>query len=78
MTFCVSVHVSMLQRIVCWPLGQARRRIHTRISEHMGVSPLTGKEHSTMSGILAHKHMHKDPVSASDFKILYHLRPRHS
>ena len=38
----------------------------------MGVSPLTGKERSisTMSSILAHKHMHKHPVSASDFKIL--------
>jgi hypothetical protein len=46
--------------------------IYTRISEHMGVSPLTGKERSisTMSSILAHKHMHKHPVSASDFKIL--------
>jgi hypothetical protein len=31
----------------------------TRISEHMGVSPLTGKERSisTMSSILAHKHI---------------------
>jgi hypothetical protein len=38
----------------------------------MGVSPLTGKERSisTMSSILAHKHMHKHPLSASDFKIL--------
>jgi hypothetical protein len=50
-----------------------RQHIHSRISEHMGVSPLTGlKERSisTMSGILAHKHMHKHRVSASDFKIL--------
>ena len=53
-------------------VGQTRRHIHTRISEHMRVSPLTGKERSisTMSSILAHKHMHKYPVSASDFKIL--------
>ena len=53
-------------------VSQTRRHIHTRISEHMGVSPLTGKERSisTMSSILAHKHMHKHPVSASDFKIL--------
>jgi hypothetical protein len=53
-------------------VGQTRRHIHTRISEHMGVSPLTGKERSisTMSSILANKHMHKHPVSASDFKIL--------
>jgi hypothetical protein len=48
-------------------VGQTRRHIHTCISEHMGVSPLTGKERSisTMSSILAHK-----PVSASNFKIL--------
>jgi hypothetical protein len=65
-------------------VGQTRRHIHTRISEHMGVSPLTGKERSisTMSSILAHKHMHKHPVSASmvtvamvtinyDLKMLY-------
>ena len=53
-------------------VSQTRRHIHTRISEHMGVSPLTGKERSisTMSSILAHKHMHNHPVSASDFKIL--------
>ena len=33
---------------------------------------MTGKERSisTMSSILAHKHMHKHTVSASDFKIL--------
>jgi hypothetical protein len=38
----------------------------------MGVTPLTGKERfvSTMSSILAHKHMYKDPVFVSDFKIL--------
>jgi hypothetical protein len=44
----------------------------TRILEHnMGVWPLTEKERSisTMSSIFAHKHMHKHPVSASDFKI---------
>ena len=53
-------------------VGQTRRYIHTRISEQMGVSPLTGKERSisTMSSILAHKHMHKHTVYASDFKIL--------
>jgi hypothetical protein len=46
-----------------------------RISEHMGVSPLTGKKRSvsTMSGILAHmSHIHttKHQISPSDFKIL--------
>ena len=52
-------------------VAQTRRHIHTRISEHMGVSPLTGKERSisTMSSILAHKHIYKHPVSTSDFKI---------
>jgi hypothetical protein len=53
-------------------VGQTRRHIHTSISEHMGVSPLTGKERSisSMSSILAHKNMHNHPVSTSDFKIL--------
>ena len=53
-------------------VGQTRRHIHTRISEHMKVSPLTGKKRSipTMSSILAPKHMQKHPVSSSDFKIL--------
>ena len=48
------------------------RHIHTRISEHMGVSPLTGKKRSvsTMSGILAHIHTTKHQISPSDFKIL--------
>jgi hypothetical protein len=37
----------------------------------MGVSPLTGKERSisTMSSILAHKHMNKHPVSEWDLLI---------
>jgi hypothetical protein len=51
----------------CSPLyvGQTRRHIHTLISEHMGVSPLTGRERSisTMSGILVHKHMHAQTPS---------------
>ena len=53
-------------------VGQTRRHIHTRISEHMGVSPLTGKKRSVsiMSGILAHIHTTKHQMSPSDFKIL--------
>ena len=53
-------------------VGQTRLHIHTRISEHMGVSPLTGKERffSTMSSKLAHNHIYKHPISASVFKIL--------
>ena len=53
-------------------VGQTRRHIHTRISEPMGVSPLTGKKRSvsTMSGVLAHIHTTKHQISPSDFKIL--------
>jgi hypothetical protein len=53
-------------------VGQTRRHIHTRISEHMGVSPQTGKERSisTMSSILAHKHIYKHPVSTSECDLL--------
>ena len=54
-------HVVYLYKCQCCSalyVGQTRRHIHTRISEHMGVSPLTGKKRSvsTMSGILAHIH----------------------
>ena len=46
--------------------------IHTRISEHKGVSPLTEKKRSvsTMPGILAHILTTKRQISPSDFKIL--------
>ncbi len=51
--FCVQIKVSML-----WPLyvGETRRPIHTRISEHMGVSPKTGNKLSVsqMSAVLTH------------------------
>ena len=66
---CISSRVNAVAHCM---LGKHTDNFHTHISEHMGVSPLTGKERSisTMSSILAHKHMHKHPVSASDFKIL--------
>jgi hypothetical protein len=53
-------------------VGQTRQHIHTRISEHMGVSHLTGNKRSvsTMSGILAHIQTTKHHISPSDFKIL--------
>ena len=35
-------------------VGQTRRHIHTRISKHMGVSPLTGKERSILAFWLTH------------------------
>jgi hypothetical protein len=67
---CISSRVNGVAH--CMLAKHADTSTHARISEHMGVSPLTGKERSisTMSSILAHKHMHKHPVSASDFKIL--------
>ena len=49
-------HVVYLYKCQCCGalyVGQTRRHIHMRISEHMGVSPLIGKKRSvsTMSGI---------------------------
>ena len=68
-------HVVYLYKCQCCGalyVGQTRRHIYTRISEHMGVSPLTGKKRSvsTMSGILAYIHSTKHQISPSDFKIL--------
>ena len=42
-------------------VGQTRRHIHTRISEHMGVSPKTGNKLSVsqMSAVLTHHHFSK-------------------
>ena len=68
-------HVVYLYKCKCCGalyVGQTRRHIHTRISEHMGVSHLTGNKRSvsTMSGILAHIQTTKHHISPSDFKIL--------
>ena len=67
------VYLYKCQRCGALYVGQTRRHIHTRISEHMGNSPLTGKKRSvsTMSGILAHIHTTKHQISPSDFKILF-------
>ena len=53
-------------------LIEFRQHIYTRISEHMGISPLTWKKHSisTMSGILAHIHTTKHNILRTEFKIL--------
>ncbi len=53
-------------------VGQTRRHIHTRISEHMGVSPKTGNKLSVsqMSAVLTHHHFSKHTISDSDFTIL--------
>jgi hypothetical protein len=48
--------------------GQTHRNIHTRISEHRGVSALTGNHLATSIAILAHKNLQKHPVAESDFK----------
>jgi hypothetical protein len=64
---------ALISHVVYQFTAQTRRHIHTRISEHMGVSPLTENARSQpclYSIIHTHKHMHKHPVSASDLKIL--------
>ena len=50
-------------------VGQTTRHLHTRISEHLGISPITGKHTSnpTKSSVLSHSG-HK--VDFDDFKIL--------
>ena len=53
-------------------VGQTRRHIHMRISEHMGVSSKTGKKRSVSqsSAVLTHHHLSKHTISDSDFTIL--------
>ena len=59
-------------------LGQTRRHIHTRISEHMGVSPLTGKKRATTlfptSSIQAHTRQTNHAISPNDFSIISSCR----
>ena len=59
----------------CWDalyVGQTRRHIHTRISEHMGVSSKAGNKLSVsqMSAVLTHHHLSGHNISDSDFTIL--------
>ena len=60
----------MLCRIMY--VGQTRRHIHTRISEHMGVSSKTGNKLSVsqMSAVLTPHHLSGHSISDSDFTIL--------
>ena len=53
-------------------IGQTRRHLHTRISEHMGISPLTGKKvsHPSRSSILTHSTQTSHSISFHDFSIL--------
>ena len=53
-------------------LGQTVRHLHTRVSEHLGVSPLTGDKMSNpaMSRILSHLDSTGHTASLNDFKII--------
>ena len=53
-------------------VSQTTRHLHTRISEHLGISPITGK-HSTnpaISSILSHTNASGHPANFDDFQIL--------
>ena len=53
-------------------VGQTTRHLHTRISEHLGIFPITGK-HSTnpaISSILSHTNASGHPANFDDFQIL--------
>ena len=53
-------------------VGQTTRYLHTRISEHLGISPITGKRTSnpTKSSVLSHSCASGHKVDFDDFKIL--------
>ena len=53
-------------------VGQTTRHLHTRISEHLGISPITGKHTSnpTKSSVLSHSCASGHKVDFDDFKIL--------
>ena len=57
-------------------LGQTRHHLHTRISKHMGVSPLTGKKLATtlLSSIQTHSRQTLHTVSPADFSIVSSYR----
>ena len=53
-------------------VGQTTRHLHTRISEHLGISAITGKHTSNpaKSGVLSHSCASGHKVDFDDFKIL--------
>ena len=53
-------------------VGQTSRLLHTRISDHLGVSALTGKKrvNPPLTSILSHHHDTGHSVSHNDFSIL--------
>ena len=58
-------------------LGQTRRHFYTQSSEHMEISPLTGKKLaiSSLSATMAHSHKASHTVSYSDFSLISPCRP---
>ena len=59
--YCNALHV-----------GQAARYLHTRVSDHLGISPLTGKKRTnpSPSSILSHLSETGHSASLNDFRIL--------
>ena len=53
-------------------IGETTRHLHTRVANHMGISPLTGKKYSNppLTSILSHHRDTGHPVSFDDFKII--------
>ena len=53
-------------------VGQTRRHFHTRVSEHLGISPLTGKKCKTAPASSIHEHCNDTghSVSYDNFSIL--------
>ena len=53
-------------------VGQTMRHLHTRISEHLGISPITGKPSSSpvMSSIFSHLNSAGHSANFDDFEIL--------
>ena len=61
----------------CWSfeasyVGETCRHLHTRVSEHMGISPVTGKKRSNLllTSILSHHQDTNHLVSFKDFNIV--------
>ena len=67
--------VVYLFKCQCCPasyVGQTTRNLHTRISEHLGISPITGKPSSSpvMSSIFSHLNSTGHSANFEDFEIL--------
>ncbi len=53
-------------------VGQTTRHLHTRVSEHLGLTPITGQPSSSpvMSSIFSHLNTTGHSANSDDFKIL--------